>query len=279
MTLLNQRRAEQEPGRDSSLPERTEPATRSHQGAVIQSVERALDVLEELAKDGTSSSLALLAERTGLPGPTVHRILRSLASRGYVIKTARGEYSIGGAFFALTAAAGRSVGAALHDILDRLGQMTGESVSVAMLDSDQALYIAHRTSTQSMRQFTQVGNRVSLHATGVGKALLASMDAEHRTRLLQHMRLPALTTHTLVRRSDLETEIERIAAHGYAIDNEEQELGVRCMAMSIPRNSLFAASVSGPPSRMSTEHMTRVIRPALSLAVEEIAEVLAVTGS
>ena len=107
MTLLNQRKADPELNR--SLPERAESAARArNQGYVIQSVDRALDVLEELAKGGTSSSLALLAERTGLPGPTVHRILRTLASRGYVIKTARGEYSIGGAFFALTTTAGRS---------------------------------------------------------------------------------------------------------------------------------------------------------------------------
>ena len=276
MTLLNQRKADPELNR--SLPEQAEPATHGqNQGPVIQSVDRALVVLEELAKDGTSSSLALLAQRTGLPGPTVHRILRTLASRGYVIKTARGEYSIGGAFFALTTTAGRSVGAALQDILDRLSQATGESVAVAMLDADEALYIAHRTSTQSMRQFTQVGNRVCLHATGVGKVLLASMDSEHRACLLHHMKLPVFTSHTLANRGELQAEIEQIASHGYAIDNEEQELGVRCMAMGIPGNSLFAASVSGPPSRMNAEHMTHVILPALMSAAEEIAATLTVT--
>ena len=276
MTLLNQRKADPELNR--SLPEQAEPATHGqNQGPVIQSVDRALVVLEELAKDGTSSSLALLAQRTGLPAPTVHRILRTLASRGYVIKTARGEYSIGGAFFALTTTAGRSVGAALQDILDRLSQATGESVAVAMLDADEALYIAHRTSTQSMRQFTQVGNRVCLHATGVGKVLLASMDSEHRTFLLHHMKLPVFTSHTLANRGELQAEIEQIASHGYAIDNEEQELGVRCMAMGIPGNSLFAASVSGPPSRMNAEHMTHVILPALMSAAEEIAATLTVT--
>lgn len=276
MTLLNQRKADPELNR--SLPERAESAARArNQGYVIQSVDRALDVLEELAKGGTSSSLALLAERTGLPGPTVHRILRTLASRGYVIKTARGEYSIGGAFFALTTTAGRSVGSALQEILDRLSQATGESVAVAMLDADEALYIAHRTSTQSMRQFTQVGNRVCLHATGVGKVLLASMDSEHRAYLLHHMKLPVFTPHTLTSRGELQAEIERIISRGYAIDNEEQELGVRCMAMGIPGNNLFAASVSGPPSRMSTKHMTHVILPALRSAVEEIAAALTVT--
>ena len=276
MTLLNQRKADPELNR--SLPEQAESAARPrNQGSVIQSVDRALDVLEELAKDGTSSSLALLAERTGLPGPTVHRILRTLASRGYVIKTARGEYSVGGAFFALTTTAGRSVGSALQDILDRLGQATGESVAVAMLDADEALYIAHRTSTQSMRQFTQVGNRVCLHATGVGKVLLASMDSEHRACLLHHMKLPVFTSHTLASRGELQAEIERISSRGYAIDNEEQELGVRCMAMGIPGSNLFAASVSGPPSRMSGEHMTHVILPELMSAVDEIAATLTVT--
>ena len=250
MTLLNQRKADPELNR--SLPEQAESAARPrNQGSVIQSVDRALDVLEELAKDGTSSSLALLAERTGLPGPTVHRILRTLASRGYVIKTARGEYSVGGAFFALTTTAGRSVGSALQDILDRLGQATGESVAV--------------------------GNRVCLHATGVGKVLLASMDSEHRACLLHHMKLPVFTSHTLASRGELQAEIERISSRGYAIDNEEQELGVRCMAMGIPGNNLFAASVSGPPSRMSGEHMTHVILPELMSAVDEIAATLTVT--
>jgi len=112
---------------------------------------------------------------------------------------------------------------------------------------------------------------------GVGKVLLASMDSEHRTFLLHHMKLPVFTSHTLANRGELQAEIEQIASHGYAIDNEEQELGVRCMAMGIPGNSLFAASVSGPPSRMNAEHMTHVILPALMSAAEEIAATLTVT--
>lgn len=240
----------------------------------IHSVMKALDVLENLAEDGGIASISSLSARTGISASTIFRILSTLVSRGYVMKTARGEYSMGAAFFSLVHGAGTSLGATLNEELSSLSEVTGESVSIAMLDSSEALYIAHKSSTRSMRQFTRIGNRVALYCTGVGKALLSALSQEERAKILGAAKLKSLTPNTITKRAELETEIETIQRLGYAIDNEEQELGVRCMAIQIPNFPSFALSVSGPPSRMTHRYMLSTVKPEIDSSARKISEIM-----
>lgn len=251
--------------------ESEKPGTRRD---IIQSVSRALDVLLDLAQDGGISSIASISDHTDIPRPTVFRLLQTLAAKGFVIKTARGEYSVGAAFFTLTSAAGQSLGAALQESLRRLSATTGESSSMAMYDDGTALYIAHQSSSQSMRQFTRAGNRVSLHSAGVGKVLLSEMNADERGRIIKSINLVPLTSNTMTSPEALASECDHIREVGYGVDNEEHEIGVKCVAMSVPGFPLFALSVSGPPSRMTELRIRDVTLPALKESVKRVAEAL-----
>jgi IclR family acetate operon transcriptional repressor len=147
-----------------------------------------------------------------------------------------------------------------------------------MYDDGSALYIAHQSSTQSMRQFTRAGNRVSLHATGVGKVLIAAMSEADRARVIAGMDMIPLTSHTLTDPAVLAAECDRIRGTGYAIDDEEQEIGVKCVAMGVPGYPLFAVSVSGPPSRMTDSRIGEIVVPGLTRTVSQIADTLSSTS-
>lgn len=246
----------------------------------IQSVLRAIDVLEVVARSGSSCSISDISAETGIPGPTVFRLLNTMAGRGWVIKTTKREYSVGAAFFALTSSAGSSIGSAMDDVLATLVSRTGESASVAMLDHFNAFYVAHRTSSRAMRLFTRVGNRVPLYATGVGKCLMAAMsDADLDLYLERNEQLTPLTEKTITDRGELRKEVARIRDRGYAIDDEEQEIGVRCAATWVRRIDNFAVSVSGPPSRMTEQFIGSTVGPALTDAMESLTEILTNTGT
>ncbi len=250
------------------------PGQKDRDAGTIRSVLRALDVLEVLADSGASSSISELSEATGIPGPTVFRLLNTLLTRGYAIKTSKREYTIGPAFFAFSASAGFSLGSAMNDILKTLVEETNESASVAMRERESALYVSHKPSPQAMRLFTTVGNRVPLHATGVGKALMAAMPDNELGQLLPTLKYVKFTDNTLGSAEELHSEIEHIRVRGFAYDNEEQEIGVRCAAMAVPTTPGFAISISGPPSRMSDAVINDVALPALRKAVTSLTNLL-----
>lgn len=244
----------------------------------IQSVLRAIEVLEVVAQSGSSCSISQISAETGIPGPTVFRLLSTMLSRGWVIKTKKREYSIGAAFFGLTAVAGASIGSTMDEVLDTLVRRTGESASVAMLDHNSAFYVAHRTSNHAMRLFTQVGNRVPLYATAVGKSLMAAMPDRDLNAYLKEAILVNLTDHTITDFEALKAEIAVTRERGYAIDDEEQEIGVRCAATWIRGVNNFAVSVSGPPSRMNKKFIEEIARPAMVEAAQALHVILSGPG-
>lgn len=244
----------------------------------VQSVLRAMEVLEVIAQSGTSCSISYISEETGIPSPTVFRLLNTMTSRGWVIKTSRREYSVGAAFFSLTTSAGASVGSAMDEALSALAAQTGESVSAATLEKSSAIHVAHQSSNRAMRLFTEVGNRVPLYATGVGKSLLAGMSDRDLNAYLRAFDGVPLTEHTITDRAALAEEIAKVRKDRLAFDREEQEIGVRCAATWVPGVSNFAVSVSGPPNRMSDEYVYSTVQPALNNTVESLADVLSKPG-
>jgi IclR family acetate operon transcriptional repressor len=130
-----------------------------------------------------------------------------------------------------------------------------------------------------MRMFTEVGRRVDLHSTGVGKALLAQMEERDVTAIARRVGLSPRTPHTITTERELHAAIGRIKSQGYAIDEEEQELGVRCVAVPIAGNFLspMAISVSGPLARVSEEFVERALPLLHSVAKQLSAEIAANT--
>ncbi len=237
----------------------------------VQSVERALDLLEILAEVGGDAGLSELSEQSGLPLPTIHRLMRTLVARGYARRLPSRRYALGARMMGLGEAAGRQLGAGARRHLARVARELGETANLAMLDGEMAVYVAQAASSHSMRMFTEVGRRVHLHSTGVGKALLGELpDAAVRDIALRTGLAPA-TDRTITDVEALVAAMVEIREHGYAVDDGEQEIGVRCFAVVVPGAPVpTALSVSGPAARVSFEFGERAV-PLLHEVARQIA--------
>jgi IclR family acetate operon transcriptional repressor len=232
---------------------------RAVEGGGVQSVHRALDVLEALAAAGGTASLTDLAAACGLPVPTLHRLASTLADRGYLRQAPDRRYSLGSRLVPLGTDAHALLGERALPVLRGLASLSGESANLAVLTQGRAEYVAQAPGRHTMRTFTEVGNRVALHCTGVGKALLAAIAPAHAARLLGAGPLEARTAATLTDPAAVRSEIALIRERGYALDEGEMEVGVRCVAVGMPGAAPMAVSVSGPAARMTDDRITPVV--------------------
>lgn len=240
----------------------------------VQSLDRAFAILETIADAGGVISLSQLAADTGLPLPTIHRLVRTLVDLGYVRQEPSRQYSLGPRLIRLGETTSRRLATwARPHLTDVVGAL-GESVNLAMLDGDQIVYIGQVMPSQnSMRMFTEVGRRVDPHTTAVGKAILAH-DPESGVRaLLGRTGMAGRTEHSLVTPDAFIDELILVRERGYALDNQEQELGVRCVAVAVPGDSRLAISMSGPLTRMGDDAIDRAVAP-LHRAADAIASEL-----
>ena len=238
--------------------------------AGVQSVDRVFLLLEHLADGGGSMSLSELARRTGLPMPTIHRLLRSMVNRGYVRQESSKRYALGPRMIRLGESASRMLGSWATPHLAGLVAKYGETANMAMLEGDTCVYVAQVPSPQSMRMFTEVGRVVMLHCTGVGKALLSTLPEEQVLATLKRTGMPARTEHTITRPQPMLEALAQVRERGYALDDGEQELGVRCVAVPIKQLPFAGAlSVSGPSSRITLEQVPH-IAPDLQAAAANL---------
>ncbi|HYG60119.1 MAG TPA: IclR family transcriptional regulator [Symbiobacteriaceae bacterium] len=236
-------------------PERLAPRSAAADSGQLQTLHRALDLLEALAAGG-EASVANLSETLGLARSTTHRLLTTLTSRGYVKQDAAGgryrvglrTFEVGSSF--LTQNPLKDVA---RPIMRELVQQFNETVSLALLDGDAAVYVDMVESNQTPRTFARVGARVPLYATGVGKAMLMGMTSAELQQYFKDRRLKAYTSTTLTSPDTLRSEFQRAQAMGYVLDREEYQVGVRCGAAPVRDHSgrAFAAlSISGPAYRI-----------------------------
>ncbi|HEY2791243.1 MAG TPA: IclR family transcriptional regulator [Micromonosporaceae bacterium] len=226
----------------------------------VQSVERTFQLLELLVDAGGSQGLTQLAASSGLPMPTIHRLMNTLAGLGYVRRESSRRYSLGPRLVRIGEMAGRAFGVWARPSLRKLVELTGESANLAMLDGDAVVYVAQAPSPHAMRMFTEPGRRVLPHCTGVGKALLAQMPPEEARAILLRTGMPANTPRTITDPDTMLAHLVEIRERGYAVDDGEQEIGVRCVAMPVPSApGLVAISVSGPHARIAMEDVGRIV--------------------
>jgi IclR family acetate operon transcriptional repressor len=232
-------------------------------GGGVQSLERAFAILETMADAGGVISLSQLAADAELPLPTIHRLVRTLVDLGYVRQEASRQYTLGPRLIRLGETTSRMLGRWARPHMERVVHELGESVNLAMLDGDQVVYVGQVMASQnSMRMFTEVGRRVLPHSTAVGKAMMAEMDPAEVRALVGRTGMPARTEHTLTTPEALAEELDRTRERGYALDNGEQELGVRCVGVVVPdAPQRIALSMSGPLTRMSDEVVQRAVGP------------------
>jgi IclR family acetate operon transcriptional repressor len=245
----------------------------------VQSIERAFDLLEMLADADGATGLSELAANSGLPLPTVHRLMRTLVNRGYVRQEASRRYTLGSRLIRLGETSSRMLGASLRPFLAQLVRVTGETANLAMLDGDEVVYLAQVPSPHQMRMFTEPGRRVRTHCTAVGKALLAQLPPGQARALLDREGMPAFTPTTITDPDLLLAHLEVIRKQGYAVDEGEQEVGVRCFAVAVPdAPAALAVSASGPQTRMTDDAAARIV-PALIRIAGEISETIAAEGT
>ncbi|GAA1878570.1 IclR family transcriptional regulator [Actinomadura bangladeshensis] len=245
----------------------------------VRSLERAFDLLEHLADAGGEMALSELTEVSGLPMPTIYRLMRTLVNKGYVRQEPSKRYALGPRLVRLGEGASRLLGTWARPVLARLVDEVGETANMAVLEGDEAVYVAQVPSKHSMRMFTEVGRRVQPHCTGVGKALLSQLSDQKVREILARTGMDAHTPKTFTDPDALLAELRRIREQGYALDDEEQEIGVRCVAVPLPgAPALTAISVSGPSGRMTREAVPGVV-PIMRDAAERFAKELSPSTS
>jgi DNA-binding IclR family transcriptional regulator len=241
----------------------------SADGGGVQSVRRALHVLETVAACNhhrDDAGIVSISRRCDLPASTTHRLLSTLIDAGFAEQDpVTGQYRVGLRAF--------EVGNAFLDHTDLrpvarpylrdLAELTGETVNLAIRDGHDAVYIDQLESVQILKMFARPGARAPLACTGVGKVLLSGLNPATAERILTEEPLPARTPRSVTEPAALMRILERIRLDGHALDDEEVELGVRCVAAPIVdhRGEVRAAiSVSGPTLRVSDSRIPELIR-------------------
>lgn len=239
----------------------------------IRALDRALDILDLIA---SSSGLTLseIGQRLDMAPSTVHRVLVTLAARG-VAETdpATQAWHIGPTAFRHGSAFMRRSGLVerARPLLRRLMEQTGETANLGILNGDAVLFLSQAETHETIRAFFPPGTRSALHASGIGKALLAHIPATDLRLMLQQMDLHRFTDHTLVDPQALQRDLALIRERGYSLDNEERTPGMRCIAAPIFDLSGEAAagiSVSGPSLRMSDARLEAMSEAVIAAARE-----------
>ena len=194
---------------------------------------KTLDILESLA-DSDGMTVAELATASGVNKAAAYRILNTLERRGYAVRSADEvrKYSVGPAFRAL-ARESHSPGdllAVARPHLRRLWEEFDETVNLGVLNQDQVLYLDILESEQGLRTTVDVGSHDDLHSTALGKAMLARLPMSDARQLLSHADMVAKTPRTFTSLPDLLADIDRTRTRGFALDDEENEPGARCVA-------------------------------------------------
>lgn len=232
-------------------------ADRAQQGGV-QSVDRALAVLEILARDG-HAGVSEIAEEMNLHKSTVSRLLASLASRDIVQQNSgRGKYQLGFGILRLASSIpGRlSLVYEARPVLESLAEEFKETVNLAVLRSNFAVNVDQAMGPSTLATYDWVGSLTPLHATSSGKVLLAALPAEERGRILEQTGLPARTPQTITSRDKLETQLLDVSRNGYAVTRDEIEIGLNAAAAPVYNhtgNVVGAVSISGPAFRFDPE--------------------------
>ena len=222
-----------------------------------------------------------IVEASGLPHATAVRLLDVLCQLDMLRTSPAGVYALGPrvAGWGLTFLNNLDIVNLARDIMDSLVELSGETCFLGLLDRDSVLYVAAAHSPQPVRPSAQIGSRNPLHSTGIGKALLAFSDEETRARLLGGMRMRK-TAGTITETGLLLEELERVRRRGFAIDDIENEEGVRCVAAPVRDHlglPIAAISVSAPAYRFSLEDVIK-LAPSVQRAADELSHRIGYAG-
>lgn len=245
----------------------------------VQSVARALSLMRLLAQEDGGSRLSDLARAAGLPVSTAHRLLTTLEQQGFAqFEPASTLWHVGRDAFTVGLAYGRRLSfvAPALPLLRRLRDATRETANLGILDDDQLVTISQVESREIRRALSPPGRRVPVFCSAMGKAILATWRDDEVLALADRAGLPPLTTKSLRTREAALAEISRTRARGWALDDEEFNLGMRCLAAVVwsPQGEAACAiSISGAAVRLTEDRLEPLGR-LVAQAAEELTGVL-----
>jgi len=238
----------------------------------VQSLSRAFALLEQLGASDLGLTLTDVSARVGLAPSTVHRLLNSLKDMGYVeCDNDTNIWSVGVQCFAVGNAflRKRDFAVRARPFMKELVAQTGETANLAIRDKSEVVYVGQVESKEVMRMAVQIGSRGTIYATGVGKSLLSALPEKEVHAILKGVKLKPFTRRTCATKAALFQALEITQSRGYALDDEEQSEGLRCIASNIYDHygeAVAALSISGPAVRVTRERL-----PELSAYIIESA--------
>lgn len=223
-------------------------------GSTVQSLDRAIQLLSALAKDG-KATFSELALRAGMPPSSAHRLLTTLQAHGLVdFSETTQEWMIGVEAFRIGSAFVQrgNLAEMSREVMHRLVEDTGETANLAIVDDGEVVFLSQVETQHPIRAFFRPGTRAHMHSSGIGKALLAEFDRRRAEQVLARRGLPEFTARTLTRPEALFRDLEATRARGWSLDDEERFSGMRCIAAPIFNafgEPVAGLSISGPTER------------------------------
>jgi IclR family acetate operon transcriptional repressor len=239
----------------------------------VQSVSRALRILKRLAEEEFGLTLSDLAQSVGLAQSTTHRLLTTLQAERFVrFDAARSVWTVGVQSFIVgnSFIRSRNLVAIAYPFMQQLMEATEETSNLAVENDGVAVYLAQIECAQVMRAFVVTGSQAPLHCSGVGKALLSALPEATVAKLVRKRGLMQLTPNTITSPAALREELADCRKKGYAFDDEEQAIGLRCVAAVIHDEAgrpQAALSISGPKARIDDQRL-----PVIGAQVKAMAD-------
>lgn len=242
-----------------------------------QAVRRAFELLELMARRAEGVSVSELADATGMATTTAHRIVSTLVAGGQATHNADRTYTLGPRLIQLGRTASTLLPHWTHPILSDLMEQFGETANLAVLDADDVVYVDQARSARGLQLFTVPNERLPAHNTAAGKVLMSLLPDDYVADVLRRTGMAATTPFTITELDEFLRQLATIRARGYAVDEQEQEVGVSCVAVpaiGAPRN--MALSLTGPVERMRDlgyEPMARALVEAADRVVAQLGHV------
>ena len=239
---------------------------------------RLFALLEVVASKDQFFSLQGLAEETGIPKPTLHRMLQQLESAGLLERSGDSrQYGTGVRLrkLAENLLLNDTFHGARHGVLRALVNEIGESCNLTALNGSEVMYLDRVETPAPLRFYLHSGSRVPVHCSASGKLFLAGMTPAQRQRLLGHAPLEAFTPRTLTHLEALEEEIKQVKRQGFALDNEEFLPGLMCVAVLVPSpegRSNLCVAVQAPIMRLTPDKALGLL-PALQRAADALSQI------
>ncbi len=229
---------------------------------------KGISLMQLIADSPRNPMKSELVQRSGFPRQTLHRILKALVAEQLVEQASDGSYRLGSRMFQF---AGRAI--EQNDVigkaepeLRRLASITEETTHLAVRSGDQMVYLFKQDSPLTVRLATTVGGRVALHASSIGKSLLAFLPEEERNEILEGTTLAKITQHTVTCKDKLRAQLEKIRTDGYSAASQESVLDVHCFGAPIfdhRRKPIAGVSISVPIYRLKEDIEERYVNPLL----------------